>query len=244
MKFSTIQKFFQDHPTLAWGITAVLFPPLGAYGVWKYTNWHKGVKVALLAYAAIYTLAAFGSAVTDSNEYRVSTIPSVEPSPVQSSTQLSCEDFINQADAQESFNSSNPFNLEDNDGDGIACEETVKYNSEKTSQELLDERQAKQNLQNKPIQYVSAIEEKLKQFPTEDQEYGLGTLAAWSRDNVNLQASYESSCEDVKSGEQWVDNPEVVAESAYKVNEGRHPLNQLKAWYKAKSQAIKEVGCN
>lgn len=244
MKFSTIQKFFQDHPTLAWGATAVLFPPLGAYGVWKYTSWHKGFKIALLAYAAIYTLGVVGSALTDSNESRVSTIPSVEPSSVQSSMQLSCKDFINQADAQESFDSGNPYNLEDNDGNGIACEETVKYNSEKTSQELLDERQAEQNLPDKPIQYVSAIEEKLKQFPTEDQEYGLGTLAAWTRDDANLQAAYKLDCEDVKSGEQWVDNPEVIAESAYEANEGSYPLNQFRAWYKAKSQAIKEVGCN
>lgn len=255
MKLNTIKNFFQAHPTLAWFATAVIFPPLGAYGVWKYTNCHKGFKVILSIYAAIYTLGAVGSALTKPPESHISTItnppkshvptiPSVTSSPVQSSMQLSCKDFINQADAQESFNSGNSYNLEDNDGDNIACEETVKYNSEKTSQELLDERQAEQNLQDKPTQYVSAIEENLNQFPAEDQEYGLGTLAAWIRDDANLQAAYKLDCEDVKSGEQWVDNPEANAESAYEMNGGRYPLNQFEAWYKAKSQAIKEVGCD
>ncbi|MBW4638185.1 MAG: hypothetical protein KME05_08115 [Gloeocapsa sp. UFS-A4-WI-NPMV-4B04] len=266
MKLNTIKNFFQAHPTLAWFATAVIFPPLGAYGVWKYTNCHKGFKVILSIYAAIYTLGAVGSALTNPPESDISaitnppesdisaitnppesdipTIPSITPSPVQSNMQLSCKDFINQADAQESFNSGNRFNLEDNDGDDIACEETVKYNSEKASQELLDERQAEQNLQDKPSQYVSAIEENLNQFPTENQEYGLGILAAWTRDDVNLQAAYKLDCEDVKSGEQWVDNPEADAESAYELNGGRYPLNQFQAWYKARSQAIKEVGCD
>jgi len=244
MKINTIKNFFQTHPTLAWFATAVIFPPLGAYGVWKYSNCHKGFKVILSIYAAIYTLGAVGSALTNPPESQISTIPSVTSSPLQSSQQLSCEDFINQADAQESFNSGNSYNLEDNDGDNIACEETVKYNSEKNSQEVLDERQAEQNLKDKPTQYVSAIEENLNQFPAEDQAYGLDTLAAWLRDDANLQAAYELACEDVKSGEQWVDNPEANAKSAYEMNEDRYPLNQFEAWYKAKSQAIKEVGCD
>lgn len=223
--------------------------------MWKYTNYHKGIKVALSIYAAIYTLGVVSSAltnppeshvstITNPPESRVSTIPSVTPSPVQSSMQLSCEDFNDQADAQESFDSGNRFNLENNDGDGIACEETVKYNSQKTPQELLDERQAKLNSKDKATQYVSTIEQKLKQFPIENQEYGLGVLAAWTKDDANLQAAYTSDCEDLKSGEQWVDNPEADAESAYKVNGGRYPLNQFEAWYKAESQAIKEVGCD
>ncbi len=55
-----------------------------------------------------------------------SIIPLATPS-VASASSWKCKDFVDQADAQESFDNGNRFNLEDNDGDGIACEETSKF---------------------------------------------------------------------------------------------------------------------
>lgn len=174
-----------------------------------------------------------------------SVVPSSTPS-IASALSFECEDFVDQADAQESFDSNNRFNLEDNDGDGIACEETSKFSKQlKTGGEVKEKVSEHTNPQDKASQYIVALVEELEKFPSQQREHGMGTVQAWSRDTANTQAAYQLDCKDLQEADpaSWVNNPEQEAQEAYVANEYSHPHEQYVAWYKARSQAIQRVGC-
>jgi len=166
-------------------------------------------------------------------------------SSVASVSSLECEDFVDQADAQTSFDSGNSFNLEDNDGDGIACEETSKFSKDaKTPGEIKGEVAEHTNPQDKAAQYIVVLVEELEKFPPHQQEYGMSTVQTWGKDSTYTQAAYKLDCKDWQEGSaSWIDYPEQTAQEAYVANEYSHPYEQYDAWYKARGQALQRVGC-
>ncbi len=56
MKNKDVQSFIKRYTPFLWMLTLLFLPPLGAYGMWRYTKWNRWLKIGLSVYAAVFTL--------------------------------------------------------------------------------------------------------------------------------------------------------------------------------------------
>lgn len=56
MKNKDVQSFIKNYTPFFWMLALLFLPPLGAYGMWRYTKWNRWLKIGLSVYAALFTL--------------------------------------------------------------------------------------------------------------------------------------------------------------------------------------------